>query len=156
MNNEQIKILQQQLIQAEQERDRAYGREANWHKLYETEARQRRQEAQLAQETIGELKGKIQELQGHLPDDSPMAEEAICHDAIAQQIEQLQIPAELKQKLLDALGERDRLALALQAEKEQHARTKQSLTSALVDAIEQLNKNRVQKQATSERTVDSW
>ncbi|MBC6479519.1 MAG: hypothetical protein GDA56_18820 [Hormoscilla sp. GM7CHS1pb] len=68
-------------------------------------------------------------------------------------MEELQIPAELKQKLLNALGERDRLALALQAEKEQHAHTKQSLTSALVDAIEQLNKNRVQKEASSDRAA---
>ena len=155
MNNEQIKILQQQLIQAEQERDRAYASAANWHKLYETEARQRRTEAELAQKIIAELKAKIKELQGHLTVDSPIAGEAICDDAIGPQIEQLQIPAELKQKLLDALGDRDRLILALQAEKEQHARTKQSLTSALVDAIEQLNKNRVQKQASSEGTVDS-
>ncbi|MGK7901665.1 MAG: hypothetical protein AB4352_09660 [Hormoscilla sp.] len=155
MNNGQINILQQQLIQAQQERDRASASAANWHKLYETEARQRRTEAELARQTIAELKAKIQELQGHLPDDSPIAGEAISDDAIAPQIEHLLIPAELKQKLLHALGERDRLVLALQAEKEQHARTKQSLTSALVDAIEQLNKNRVQKQASSEGTVDS-
>jgi len=155
MNNEHIKILQQQLLQAEQERDRALENAANWHKLYETEARQRRTEAELAQQTIAELKAKIQELQGHLPDDSPIAGEAISDDAIAPLVEELQIPAELKHKLLDALGDRDRLVLALQAEKEQHARTKQSLTSALVDAIEQLNKNRVQKQASSEGTVDS-
>lgn len=148
MNNEQIKILQQQLIQAQKERDRAYESEANWHKLYETEARQRRTEAQLAQETIVELKAKIQELQGHRTVDSRIAGEAIWDDAIAPRVEELQIPAELKQKLLDALGERDRLVLALQAEKEQHESTKQSLTSALVDAIEQLNKNRVQKEAS--------
>lgn len=148
MNNEQIKILQGQLIQAQQERDRAYACEANWHKLYETEAQQRRTEAELAQQTIAELKDKIQELQADPPDYSGTVGESISDREIAPQIEQLQIPAELKQKLLDVLGERDRLVLALQAEKEQHARTKQSLTSALVDAIEQLNKNRIQKEAS--------
>ncbi|MBC6474147.1 MAG: hypothetical protein GDA48_16160 [Hormoscilla sp. GM102CHS1] len=155
MNNEQIKILQQQLIQAEQERDRAYASEANWHKLYETEAQQRRIEAELAQQTLAELKAKIQELQAHRKDYSGTVGESISDEAIASLVEELQIPAELKQKLFDALGERDRLVRALQAEKEQHARTKQSLTSALVDAIEQLNKNRVQKEASSEGTVDS-
>ena len=144
----QIQELQQQLERSKQACDEAYGSAANWHRLYEKEASQRRTEVHLAEQTISELKNKIQELQAPPPDYSGTVGESISDEAIAQQVEQWQTPEELKLQLMQVIADRDRLTLALQAEKEQHAHTRQSLTSALADAIEQLNKNRVQKEAS--------
>lgn len=142
----EIKSLQQQLIEARQERDEAYASAANWRKLYETEAKQRRAETNLARQTVDALKAEIQQFQAE-----PQAEldEPTIMSAIQQEIEHLQSTGVLKEKLAAVLIERDRLAQALKLEQAQHAQTRKSLTTALGDTVDMLTKERSAQQGGS-------
>ncbi len=135
----EIKLLKQQLADAQQEREQAYVSAANWQRLYETEAQQRRTEANLAKQTIADLKQQLQQLQGNitLGTASP--------DALAaaqSKISQLQTPDALREKLVEVMAERDRLLQELKTEQSNHAQTRKGLTTALGDAIDQLSKQR--------------
>nr|WP_290226212.1 hypothetical protein [Trichocoleus desertorum] len=142
----EIKALQQQLAETERERDAAYTSATNWRRLYETEAQQRRTEANLAQQAIADLQIEIQQLRGGIVlevDSSRSATE------IAQVIDQIQSPAELRGKLVQLLQEQGRLQAeveqliqALQLEQANHAQTRKSLTTALGDTIDLLTKER--------------
>ena len=145
----QIKVLQQQLSQVQQQRDDADASAANWRRLYETEAQQRRTDAHLAAQTVEELQMQIQELQGAaiLTDNQQVLSPS--ESDIALEVEQLETSVQLKQKLIEAILERDRalaevfrLQQALKLEQENHAQTRNSLTSALGDAIDRLNRER--------------
>ncbi|MBW4473187.1 MAG: hypothetical protein KME45_22835 [Stenomitos rutilans HA7619-LM2] len=135
----EIKALRQQLAEAQQDREQAYTSAANWQRLYETEAQQRRQEAARTRQTIADLTQELQQLKGTLP-----LEEGIPTDASAIQaeVEKLQTVTALQQKLLEALTERDRLAQALKLEQANHAQTRKGLTTALGDAIDMLSKEK--------------
>ncbi|MBD2311937.1 hypothetical protein H6G20_09730 [Desertifilum sp. FACHB-1129] len=144
----QIKELKEQLAQAQQERDEAYATASNWQRLYDTEAQQRRTDAHLARSTLEELQLKLQEVQG----DAQLRLKPASNvpEAIAQELENLE-PEQLKQRLVEAIVERDRalqeafqLTETLKAEQASHAQTRKSLTSALGDAIDQLAKYRAQ------------
>ena len=146
----EIKALQQQLAEAEQERDTAYTSATNWRRLYETEAQQRRAEANLAQQAIADLQTEIQQLRGGIifGDDA-------THSAaeMTQALDQLQTPAELREKLGQILqeqsrlqGEVEQLVQALHLEQANHAQTRKSLTTALGDTIDLLTKERAIKQ----------
>lgn len=144
----QIKELKDQLAQAQQERDEAYATASNWQRLYDTEAQQRRTDAHLARAAIEELQLKLQELQGTTQ--LRLNPASSVPNEIAQKIEQLD-SQQLKQKLIEAMIERDRTAQeafqlteALKAEQANHNQTRKSLTSALGDAIDQLAKYRAQ------------
>ena len=138
---EQIRQLQEQMRDVQQECDRAYASAANWQRLYETEAQQRRNDTKLAGQKIKRLKGQLQSLQQPRPQLS----------GEVTPVEKRESVEEMKAKLVEIIQERDRLlqtvnslSQALQTEKEQHIQTRQNLTSALGDAIERLNqlKNR--------------
>ncbi len=135
----EIKTLRQQLVDAQQEREQAYSSAANWQRLYETEAQQRRAEAALTRQTIATLKQDIQQLKGTAPIEGSAAVES---SAVRAEVEKLQTVAELQQKLMEALTERDRLTQALQLEQTNHAQTRQGLTTALGDAIDMLSKEK--------------
>lgn len=144
----QIKELKDQLAQAQQDRDEAYATASNWQRLYDTEAQQRRTDAHLARAAIEELQLKLQELQGNTQ--LRLNPASSVPPEIAQEIEQLD-SQQLKQKLIEAMIERDRTAQeafqlteALKAEQASHNQTRKSLTSALGDAIDQLAKYRAQ------------
>lgn len=146
----EIKALQQQLAEAEQERDTAYTSATNWRRLYETEAQQRRTEANLAQEAIAALQTEIQQLRGGI-----IFGDNSTHSAteIAQAIEQIQSPTELRDKLAQLLQEQGRLqseveqlAQALRLEQANHAQTRKSLTTALGDTIDLLTRERAKQQ----------
>jgi adenosine deaminase len=133
----EIKALKQKLVEAEQACEQAYASAANWQRLYETEAQQRRTETQLSRQTIADLKRVVQQLQERsLLVGNPAAELT----AIRAEVEQLQTVPELRERLIAALAERDRLLQALQTEQENHAQTRRSLTTALGDAIDLLSK----------------
>ncbi len=135
----EIKGLQQKLVEVQQERDQAYSSATNWRNLYETEAKQRRTELQMARETIDALRIELETLQQPSPD-------AITYDEfLYQQVEQWQQPEELKAQLLQALLERDRLSQSLEEEQQAHRQTRQDLTTALGDTMDLLTKT---KQAT--------
>lgn len=135
----EIKLLQQKVAAAQQERDEAYASAANWRNLYETEAKQRRAEANLAQQTIETLDSRLQQLQSLPPGSEPAVE---MLETIQAEVEQLQNVDELRGFLVRALAECDRLSRALKAEQVAHAQTRKTLTSALGDTVDLLAKER--------------
>ncbi|MBW4578789.1 MAG: hypothetical protein KME42_04340 [Tildeniella nuda ZEHNDER 1965/U140] len=135
----EIKTLRQQLADAQQEREQAYASAANWQRLYETEAQQRRSEAALTRQTIAELKQDIQQLKGSVPTEGNAPIDVAI---IRAEVEKLQTIAELQETLIAAFAERDRLAQALKAEQTNHAQTRKGLTTALGDAIDMLSKEK--------------
>ena len=149
----QIKALQQQLSQVQQQRDEADASAANWCRLYETEAQQRRTDAHLARQTIEQLQAQIQQLQDGA---TPVGNQRVISPSesdIESEVEQLETGTQLKQKLVEVLLERDRatrevvrLQQALKVEQENHTQTRKSLTSALGDAIDRLNREREEGQ----------
>lgn len=132
----EVKSLQQKLVEVQQEREQAYGSASNWRNLYETEARQRRAEAKLAEATIAELQSQLAAQQPPLPS----AEN--YEVALRQQVEQWQTLDQLQSQLLQVLLERDQLVQALQTERQSHEQTRQDLTTALGDTVELLTKAR--------------
>lgn len=147
---EQIRVLQQQVAQLQQEREAAYASATKWRQLYETEAQQRRTDAHLSRTKIEELQAQIHQLQGVNAAAAPpgMGDET----AIAQEVANLPDPEAIKQKLITVIQDRDRalqevyrLTQALKTEQDTHAQTRKSLTAALGDAIEQLTREQKQK-----------
>ncbi|MBW4654066.1 MAG: hypothetical protein KME20_13670 [Kaiparowitsia implicata GSE-PSE-MK54-09C] len=151
----EIKALQHKLADAHRERDEAFASAANWRSLYETEAKQRRADAKLAQQRLDELQeqltqrvnvasstrldaARLQATQPNLAqpdlDDSP--NESLLEEDTGNEVDGL------KTALAQALEECDRLAAALQAEQQQHDQTRQGLTSALGDTMDLLTKER--------------
>ncbi|XHX77552.1 MAG: hypothetical protein RBJ76_24450 [Stenomitos frigidus ULC029] len=135
----EIKTLRQQLATAQQDREQAYSSAANWQRLYETEAQQRRTEANLASQTIAQLKQEIQQLKGNASVATAQPADATT---IRVEVEKLQTIAELQDRLIESLVVRDQLTQALQTEQTNHAQTRQGLTTALGDAIDMLSKNK--------------
>jgi hypothetical protein len=139
----EIKALQQKLAQANQERDEAYASAANWRSLYETEAKQRRTEAVLSRQTIDSLKAELQVSQANAFPEAGWGESvAIAPSAIQQEIAQISDIHALQAQHFAALQERDRLFQALKTEQLAHIDTRKQLTTALGDAIDQLNQER--------------
>lgn len=133
----EIKGLQQKLAEVQQERDQAYISATNWRNLYETEAKQRRAAAEVAQETVAALKAELLTYQRPNPD-------ASNHSVILrQQVERWQSPEELRLQLMQALLERDQLMQALDAEQQAHSQTRADLTTALGDTMDLLAKARL-------------
>ncbi|HBL13053.1 MAG TPA: hypothetical protein DD379_16975 [Cyanobacteria bacterium UBA11162] len=144
----EIKELKQQLADSLRDRDAANESATNWRKLYNTEAQQRRTEAKLAQQEIETLKAQIHQLQqesSKLKSDDPEAA-----SVIQQEVAKLQTVEELKVKLSEVMGERDRLLDALKVEQANHAQTRKSLTAVIGDTIDQLTKERSNQKPISE------
>jgi len=109
----EIRSLQHQLAMARQERDQAYRSAANWQRIYEKEAEQRRSAA--------------------LDREMPPPASAVEPDAlvgIGDLQHQLQI-----QRLMDRCAT---LEAALETERLAHAHTRQTLTTALGETFETL------------------
>lgn len=145
----EIKNLQQKLDAAHRERDEAYGSAANWRSLYETEAQQRRNDAAVAQQRLDALTAELAQMQS---DKLPVLEEGNAPDNLRQQVATLSME-ELRATLVQALVECDRLSQALTAEQENHAKTRQELTAALGDTIEQLSRARTFQNSGVSSTV---
>jgi hypothetical protein len=136
---DEIKALKQQLLEMRQEREEAYASAINWQQRYETEAQQRRVEARLTQQTIEVLQQEIQQLKGQRqPDDSGTGRTP----AIQAIVSQLKTEDEMRSRLMQALIECDRLTQALKTEQANHTQTRNSLTTALGDAIGMLSKGK--------------
>jgi vacuolar-type H+-ATPase subunit I/STV1 len=135
----EIKALKQQIAELQAEHDAGWQSAEKWRKLYNTEAEQRRTDAQMAQQTIASLKAQIQQIQGI---EAAQLDDPTATTAIQQQVEQLESVEELKAKLIAVTKERDRLLQALKTEQDNHSQTRKSLTTALGDAIDGLTKER--------------
>ncbi|MGI8933250.1 MAG: hypothetical protein ACR2FS_04165 [Phormidesmis sp.] len=132
----EVRSLQRQIAELQQESDQAYASADNWRNLYEAEAQQRRREAATAASKIERLQQDITELQFLASADSG----ATTPDTDAQQnlsVEQLQA------QLAVAKKQHIQLKAMLTAEQTQHAQTRESLTAALGDAVDLLAKERL-------------
>mgnify|MGYP006266247903 CR=1 FL=1 len=120
----EIRTLQRQLADTCKERDQAFASAANWRRLYETEARQRRHEIQaLRSQTLSNE---------HDPSKPPVEEAKALSET---QVEPLQA------RLEDALQRCRELSSQLEAEKQAHAHTRKTLTTALGEAFDTLKPN---------------
>lgn len=152
----EIRTLQRQLTETCQERDAAYASAANWRKLYETEAQQRRIEAQQFRQQITALQAEIERFKHQsLKKNSAVAVDsavAIDGEAIKRQVNQIHDVAALQSRLTETLMMCERLSQALKAEQIDHAKTRKNLTTALGDTIDILSK---EQSASLEATSDS-
>lgn len=111
----EIRTLQRQLADTQKERDQAYASAANWRRLYETEARQRRSETETLRSQLAETP-------------QPSAEAAAAFSASAP----------LSERLAELLQLCQTLTQQLEAEKVAHDQTRQNLTTALGDTFDML------------------
>jgi hypothetical protein len=133
----EIQALRQEIADIKQEREEAYASAANWRQRYETEAQQRRLEANLARQTIDSLKQELRQLQEKARSE---LDSAIDVSELQAEASRWQTVPELQTELVKALAECDRLTKALQQEQAAHVQTRKSLTTALGDAIAQFTK----------------
>lgn len=134
----EIQALREQVAEAHRDRDTALETATKWSELYNREAEQRRTEAKLSQEMIETLKAEIQQLKAGI---TLKTDDSLDVTAISQEVEQLQSVGELQRKLIEVAIEREKLIKALKAEQENHAHTRQSLTTALSDMVDLLTKH---------------
>ncbi len=140
----EIRALQNQLTELRQEKDEAYTSAANWRRLYETEARQRRTEVDELQRAIADLKHNSLShgQEGFLSNEN-------SHPPLVKQlqadIQNLSVD-QLQSLLAKALSDCHRLQIALDSERADHAKTRQSLMGALGDTVDVLTKERVHHQ----------
>ncbi|HEY9735866.1 MAG TPA: hypothetical protein V6D06_06270 [Trichocoleus sp.] len=126
----EIRTLQRQLADAQKERDQAYTSAANWRRLYETEARQRRTE--------------VEELRSHLQTLEAQLKQAQTNSSLLNELPTLGRPqsAETNEPLKAQVDETLRLCQSLkqqlEAERAAHAQTRQTLTTALGDTFDML------------------
>ena len=139
----EIQVLKEQMAGLQSDRDAAWESAQKWRQLYNTEAEQRRTDAQLSQHAIASLKADLYKLQG-LEVETLAAGTPIT--AIQQEIEQLKSVEDLQAKLIAVIKERSRLLQALKTEQDNHAQTRNSLTTALGDAIDSLTRERASKE----------
>ena len=135
----EIQALKEQIAEEQRDRDTAWESAQKWRKLYNTEAEQRRTDANLAQQAIASLKAEIHKIKGL---ESGILVDGKATTAAQQEIQQIQSVAELQGRLIAIMKERDRLLQALKTEQENHAQTRNSLTTALGDAIDGLTLER--------------
>lgn len=135
----EIKTLQQKLATAHQERDEAYASATSWRNLYETEAKQRRTEANLSRQAIEALTAELEDLRNLSQLEAETPEK---RREIQTEIARLHNVKEIQQRLVEALLECERLKAALRAEQTAHTQTRHSLTAALGDTVDMLTKER--------------
>ncbi|MEH2160156.1 MAG: hypothetical protein V7K38_03715 [Nostoc sp.] len=135
----EIQELREQMATLQSDRNTAWESTQKWRQLYNTEAEQRRTDAQLSQQAIASLKADLHKLRG-FEVETLAAETSVT--TIQKEIEQLKSVEELQAKLIAVIKERDRLLQALKTEQDNHAQTRNSLTTALGDAIDRLTQER--------------
>ncbi|MHC5933999.1 hypothetical protein [Nostoc sp.] len=143
----EIQVLKEQMAGLQHDRDAAWESAQKWRQLYNTEAEQRRTDAQLSQQAIASLKAEVHKLQG-LEVETLAAGTPVT--AIQEEIEQLKSVQDLQAKLISVIKERSRLWQALKTEQDNHAETRNSLTTALGDAIDSLTRERAGREKENE------
>jgi predicted nucleic acid-binding Zn-ribbon protein len=146
----EIQALRQHMAELQQKRDEAWESSQKWRQLYNTESEQRRAEAKIYQqalakrsEGIASVKAELQQFQGINVD----ATAETTTTAVQSELSQLTSVGELKAKLVAVTKERNYLIQALKTEQENHAQTRNNLTTALGDAIDSLAKARAARRA---------
>jgi hypothetical protein len=119
----EVRTLQRQLADTQKERDQAYNSAANWRRLYETEARQRREEEAEFQTSAESLQQQLSRSPG-----KTLGQELAASDSLQG----------LQQRLDSLVQCCQELTQRLQAEQAAHAQTRQTLTMALGDTFDAL------------------
>lgn len=115
---------EQPLAAVLRERDQAQANAKRWRRLYEVEAQQRQKDAEIADQTIQNLRAEIQHLcQFSANESQPLM------------ISTGQAVPPLHNQMTDLIAERDQLVQALAREQSNHAKTRENLISALGDAL---------------------
>jgi hypothetical protein len=117
-----------QLNQLRVERDRALEDAAKWRRRYEVEAQQRRAETELAEKTIRELRAELFQLCQIGP--------AVRSAAPLREGESDGVLGRLSAELAELQQERNRLAEAFAQEQQQHAKTRESLITAIGEVMQ--------------------
>lgn len=118
----------QQVDNVHHERDQALASAQRWRRLYEVEAQQRQKDAEIADQTIQQLRAEVQ----HLCQFSTAPLAAIPSSPATGASNSV---AHLRHQIADLIAERDQLLQALAQEQSNHAKTRENLISALGDAL---------------------
>jgi chromosome segregation ATPase len=121
----EVRTLQRQLTDTRKDRDQAYNSAANWQRLYETEARQRREETAALRSQLQTLRTQLQQAEAK-------------GSAVRQNLESAEFLAGVQGQLEALVRRCQDLTDQLEAEKEAHNQTLKSLTAALGDAFDTL------------------
>jgi uncharacterized protein YciW len=145
----EINSLKQQLAELQQKRDEAWQSSQKWRQLYNTESEQRRADAKMHQQAIASVKAELQKLQGINADTASEIPTITIESEIAEPTS----VEELQARLIAITKERDRLIQALKIEQDNHAESRNSLTTALGDAIDSLAQLRA---AAKDKEAESY
>ncbi|MBP0000898.1 MAG: hypothetical protein J7641_18190 [Cyanobacteria bacterium SID2] len=136
----EIGALKQQLLDAQQSISDIEASANHWRQLYNTEAEQRRCESESAQRQISQLQQEIEQLRS-----SPTRSESEARRLAEREMEALDLEA-LRERFVEVAMECDRwqarvreLTEALEEERNNHAKTRTDLTSALGDTVSLLS-----------------
>ncbi len=128
----EVRTLQCQLADARRERDQAHNSAANWRRLYENEARQRRQDAEQFQAEIAQINQRLL--------DQQRAQIEAQH--FVTELGQADSPSGLQDQLSALVQRCQQLTQSLEAERQSHDNTRQALTAALSDTFDILKPER--------------
>lgn len=123
----EIRNLQRQLADVQKERDQALASAANWRRLYETEADQRRMAVSAASDDDRPQAAS----KADRTEDLPPEVESAC-----QEVSTITSLETLQSRLQEAIRLCHTVRQQLTAERVAHAQTRQTLTTALGDAFD--------------------
>ncbi len=132
----EIQSLQRKVVELQQECDRAYASADNLRKLYESEATQRQRDTVAAQRKIEQLQQQMVDFQSSQNESGGQLTANIASIQSNRSVEQLQA------QLVAATKQTEQLKTLLTEEQIEHAKTRESLTTALGDAVDLLAKER--------------
>ncbi len=127
----EVQSLQKRLATVCEERDEAHQEASSWRSRYDAEAKLRQSESQILQQKVAQLTQELSQFRSGVSDETAAAE-------IEADLKAITTPEQLQATLRDLLLERHQLRLNLQNEREAHINTRESLSIALGDAVDQL------------------
>jgi hypothetical protein len=127
----EVQSLQKRLATVCEERDEAHQEASSWRSRYDAEAKLRQSESQILQQKVAQLTQELTQFRSGVSDETAAAE-------IEADLKAITTPDQLQATLRDLLLERHQLRLSLQNEREAHVNTRESLSIALGDAVDQL------------------
>jgi hypothetical protein len=127
----EVQSLQKRLATVCEERDEAHQEASSWRSRYDAETKLRQSESQILQQKVAQLTQDLTQFRSGVSDETAAAE-------IEADLKAITTPEQLQATLRDLLLERHQLRLNLQNEREAHVNTRESLSIALGDAVDQL------------------
>jgi hypothetical protein len=127
----EVQSLQKRLATVCEERDEAHQEASSWRSRYDAEAKLRQSESQILQQKVAQLTQELTQFRSGVSDETAAAK-------IEADLKAITTPDQLQATLRDLLLERHQLRLSLQNEREAHVNTRESLSIALGDAVDQL------------------